>query len=417
MALYLVTAEFADEYNSLMHYRRGGEVKGVRRWQNEDGSYTPAGYEHYAEMYGWTKRRAERAGRKAEKYSQKASNAKLALDKQQVKYDKAQLKNDRRGDEKSAGRLSLEEKKLNEKKYNYDMLSAKANAYANKSEKLTARREAKIEKQMQKDKDRDSRGFKDPFLTLEEKEHDLVDRLFAKMLNRGKEPAQTDMAPDTKKAIDDFVEKLQKEAAEEKATEERVDNNRYVEGSKARQENIENKKQMENFDNLGAEDKRKVGDYLAKKMADYRNTYESGKELDDIDADFERDASEEYAKDSWWLAQKIDQVAGNENVGEYQPGSNGSKAHDDLMASYDKTYNRQKELISENRLDSRKINSGDKKERQKLLNVLKSDKLYQALAANDKKNEDALLSAVLKDLGFSDTAETRSMIYWYVFLD
>lgn len=31
----------------LAHYRRGGEKKGVRRWQNYDGSLTPAGREHY----------------------------------------------------------------------------------------------------------------------------------------------------------------------------------------------------------------------------------------------------------------------------------------------------------------------------------------------------------------------------------
>ena len=37
----------------LMHYRVGGEKKGVRRWQNKDGSYTSEGYQHYADMYGW----------------------------------------------------------------------------------------------------------------------------------------------------------------------------------------------------------------------------------------------------------------------------------------------------------------------------------------------------------------------------
>ena len=43
--------------NSLMHYRTGGEKKGVRRWQNKDGSYTPEGRQHYADMYGWGKER------------------------------------------------------------------------------------------------------------------------------------------------------------------------------------------------------------------------------------------------------------------------------------------------------------------------------------------------------------------------
>ena len=55
MPLILCTKEAADNY--LAHYRRGGEKKGVRRWQNKDGSYTPEGYKHYAEMYGWGQKR------------------------------------------------------------------------------------------------------------------------------------------------------------------------------------------------------------------------------------------------------------------------------------------------------------------------------------------------------------------------
>lgn len=55
MAIVLCSKEEADE-RSLMHYRVGGEKKGRRRWQNKNGSYTPEGYKHYAEMYGWGKR-------------------------------------------------------------------------------------------------------------------------------------------------------------------------------------------------------------------------------------------------------------------------------------------------------------------------------------------------------------------------
>jgi len=50
----MCSKEQLDE-SSLMHYRVGGEVKGKRRWQEKDGSLTPAGLEHYREMYGWGK--------------------------------------------------------------------------------------------------------------------------------------------------------------------------------------------------------------------------------------------------------------------------------------------------------------------------------------------------------------------------
>lgn len=69
--------------HSLMHYRVGGEKKGRRRWQNKDGSYTPEGYQHYAEMYGWSKREkkqfqeADKQGQKAK--AQGKTAAKLGL--------------------------------------------------------------------------------------------------------------------------------------------------------------------------------------------------------------------------------------------------------------------------------------------------------------------------------------------------
>ena len=52
MAVTLISREMAGDH-SLMHYRVGGEKKGVRRYQYKNGSYTPEGYKHYKEMYGW----------------------------------------------------------------------------------------------------------------------------------------------------------------------------------------------------------------------------------------------------------------------------------------------------------------------------------------------------------------------------
>ena len=37
----------------LEHHGIKGQKHGHRRWQNEDGSYTSEGYQHYKEMYGW----------------------------------------------------------------------------------------------------------------------------------------------------------------------------------------------------------------------------------------------------------------------------------------------------------------------------------------------------------------------------
>ena len=56
--LVLCSKEDADDY--LMHYRTKGSKNGIRRWQNEDGSLTPAGEEHYREMYGHAKRKLKK---------------------------------------------------------------------------------------------------------------------------------------------------------------------------------------------------------------------------------------------------------------------------------------------------------------------------------------------------------------------
>lgn len=85
MNLVLISREEADQ-QSLMHYRRGGEKKGVRRYQREDGSLTPEGYQHYAEMYGWGKGRKGKAAISEEEYKNilqkaKADDAEYAKEK------------------------------------------------------------------------------------------------------------------------------------------------------------------------------------------------------------------------------------------------------------------------------------------------------------------------------------------------
>ena len=74
----------------LMHYRVGGEKTGIRRWQDESGRLTKAGYEHYAEMYGWGKRLE-----KASKLQGKADKAKIKAEKKNLKADKLTARNGR----------------------------------------------------------------------------------------------------------------------------------------------------------------------------------------------------------------------------------------------------------------------------------------------------------------------------------
>ena len=59
MPIILCSVDQPSKY--LAHYRTKGSKNGVRRWQNKDGSYTTEGYQHYAEMYGWGKRKKKNA--------------------------------------------------------------------------------------------------------------------------------------------------------------------------------------------------------------------------------------------------------------------------------------------------------------------------------------------------------------------
>lgn len=55
------------------------------------------------------------------------------------------------------------------------------------------------------------------------------------------------------------------------------------------------------------------------------------------------------------------------------------------------------------------------KREEKLEAALKADKIYQALLKNDRKNEEALCEAVLKDIGIPVTSENIAAIFSYVF--
>lgn len=90
--VYLVSTDISvDERDFLKHYRVGGEKKGVRRWQNEDRTLTPAGRDHYAEMYGWGKNKKDR-GSDSKSGTQNKESKELKSAKAEVKHYVQQAK-------------------------------------------------------------------------------------------------------------------------------------------------------------------------------------------------------------------------------------------------------------------------------------------------------------------------------------
>lgn len=128
MAVELVSREM-EAGRSLMHYRVGGEKKGVRRWQNEDGSYTPAGYKHYSEMYGWGKGPGKKEkmaqdtkGKESEKPSSKGliERAKDRIEKKHEKNTpetrREAKESDKEAEKKATEKIEKAQKDLQESK-------------------------------------------------------------------------------------------------------------------------------------------------------------------------------------------------------------------------------------------------------------------------------------------------------------
>lgn len=62
--------------NTLAHFRTKGSKNGVRRFQNEDGTWTPLGLRERKEREGWgSERKARRAEKKAARAERKAASA------------------------------------------------------------------------------------------------------------------------------------------------------------------------------------------------------------------------------------------------------------------------------------------------------------------------------------------------------
>ena len=107
---------YNNQYTELYHFGIKGQKHGVRRWQNEDGSLTPAGYEHY----GYSKRDLRKIRKDYNKLSftadknramqiQSASNAEKYA-KKASKYDISAEDAINAGDNRKASRY---QKKVN----------------------------------------------------------------------------------------------------------------------------------------------------------------------------------------------------------------------------------------------------------------------------------------------------------------
>ena len=360
----------------LMHYRTVGSKNGIRRWQNEDGSLTPAGYIHYGIGQG------NKYTKKVEKYEKKVEKATLDTAKKKVASDRAAVKalhlpND--FTRANANKAALRER---EASYKENKLKLKVERLKQKAEK----QEQKGLERAEKDKER------------EKNSETLSDRFQAGYLPpemRGK--SKEEIKAWEQKEIQKFNEMSQEER---------------------RLSDLDSK--LTKFDKLSKEDQHKTGQEVMSMLEAF------GQDYDELDHDHKKIADGL----SDWVFSRIDEKSGNWNVGEYHDGTNGAKAYQKLNDEYDKLNQRTDEIKKEigYRGDQYKDSGrygviaqiNDKKREQesaRLNKALQSDSFWRELSKASAKAEKDLCGAVLQDMGFPDTPENRSLIFAYVFLD
>ena len=352
-----------DEVECLMHYRTPNSKNGVRLYQNKDGSLTPLGYIHYGIGKG------NRNSHKAEKYAKKAQKAQEKYERESVKSARAQDRAERKQDQRSADKAANAFKKQNDAKMQMDEYRNKAEIFNNRVKQQEDERKRKL--------DNDTKGL----------DSDSANRLREAVSSKLNGNTNAD---ETFKEIDERNTK--------------IDEHQF-------------RRNIERFDKLSSHDQRKVGDEALKRVYDFDNNSQS---------DENKDEANELRS---WMFKRI-----YKNSGDWNSGESVSENNKNAMEKMNQAYDKENERIDQIKKD---IDYVDKdrnekehpfmslftsddfynKEQVKLKNALRTDKVYQALKEASISAEKDLCGAVLKDIGFSDTPENRSMIFRYVFND
>lgn len=117
--------------------------------------------------------------------------------------------------------------------------------------------------------------------------------------------------------------------------------------------------------------------------------------------------------------------AGSWNSGDWVKGSESEKAYPAVNQAYEDQWARENEVkqqinyktIPYNPKESFITTNKRKREAERLKAALKSDKIWNSLNEVSKNAERDMAGAILRDLGFSDTPENRTLIWPYTYLD
>lgn len=407
MEIILCTKEAADDY--LMHWRTKGSKNGVRRWQYENGSLTPEGYKHYAEMYGWGNKlkKAERLQNRADNAADKAERASRKADDDYVKSYKAERKNERWSTERRQEKADRAKEIADESKAKSDLLSVKARQAQNKAsdyaDKLQ-RKDDKLSKFMNEDGSLNDEALRKYTYTTGvpgERKMSLVGRMIFGREYSNKFNKDHAMSKEDAKAWE--------EAERKKFDEESEDRRRKVKEL----DDVHNEI-MSGFDDRSDDDKKKLGDRVLKTIDDaVKIGIGQHKGTDDTNL---------YGLQEW-LINRISDKSGSMNAGEYKRNTNAYKANEIVDKFYDEEMPKQDRRREEIKKEIKYKNYAGKNskkydaEEMRLKAALEKDLVWKEIENKwDKVNSD-LAGAILKDIGFSDTPTNRSLLWAYGWYD
>ena len=408
MEIILCAKEAADDY--LMHWRIKGSKNGVRRWQYENGSLTPEGYKHYAEMYGWGNKlkKAERLQNRADKAADKAERASRKADDDYVKSYKAERKNERWSTERRQEKADRAKEIADESKAKSELLSVKARQAQNKAsdyaDKLQ-RKEDKLSKFMNEDGSLNDEALRKYTYTTGvpgERKMSLVGRMiFGREYSNKFNKDHTTSKEDVK-----AWEEAERKKFDEESETVQMDRRRKIKEL----DDVHNEI-MSGFDDRSDDDKKKLGDRALKILND------TGEGKFDFG-----DGSGDDATNWWglrnWLTDRVYEKSGDINSDTYKRGTNAEKAHMKAEQTWAQRSERQSQIekdigYNRNIQNSKKYQA----EAQRLKRALENDSVWKNLDNQWNKDWDDVLGGVLKDIGFSDTPQNRRILYAYGWYD
>ena len=184
---------------------------------------------------------------------------------------------------------------------------------------------------------------------------------------------------------------------------------------------------MSQYENYSPEEKKKFGDELLRGIKDYGDW--ASEERNNRGLKVGQAHLIEGFNDSRKLENDlinlIDKKSGSWNSGDWIEGSHAEKAYPSVVKAYEDVWAREDKIKQEIKYQKIPYNAHEsiftankrKRENEHLQRALKSDKVWSELNNISDHAERDLAGAILKDLGFSDTPENRSLIWPYTYID